>query len=194
MNQNLACVLQNMLERQSVGALVEPIPSTAQLEQAIMAAAVAPDHHRLQPWRFILVQAEQRAELGRIMRQSLEQDGVTDEALLEKVQQHPMRAPLIVIVTLKYQEHEKVPRDEQVLSCGAAIQNFLLTLQAQGFASIWRSGAIAESPYFSQFLKLDKNDGIMGLIYIGTAKKQIAPRESVKISHLTQDIRDFMLE
>lgn len=194
MNQNLTCVIQNMQERQSVGALVEPIPSQQQLEQAIMTASIAPDHHRLQPWRFIVVQAEQREKLGKIMRQSLEQDGVTDEAMLEKVQQHPMRAPLIVIVTLKYQEHEKVPRDEQVLSCGAAIQNFLLTLQAQGFASIWRSGAIAESTSFKQRLKLNAQDGIMGLIYIGTAKKQIAPREPVQIEHLIQDSRDFMLE
>ena len=71
---------------------------------------------------------------------------------------------------------------EQTLSSGAAIQNFLLSLQVQGFASMWRSGAVVESTWLKHYLGLADRDLISGIIYIGTAAKAIAPRAEVVIS------------
>lgn len=173
--------------RQSIGHLVEPAPGTEQLEQAIAAALTAPDHHRLHPWRFLVIAGEQRQAFGQLLAQSLAEDGETDQVQLERVKHHPLRAPMLLICIMKYYPHPKVPRDEQVLSCGAAIQNLLLTLQAQGYASMWRSGAVAESVSFKRALGLGTDDEVAGLIYIGTAPKAIAPRQKLKVSDfLTQ--------
>ncbi|MFB2537835.1 MULTISPECIES: nitroreductase [unclassified Acinetobacter] len=178
----LQIVENNIHERQSVGALQLPAPSSEQVHQAIAAAITAPDHHRLHPWRFAVVQDEQRQQLGQVMHDCLAADGEQDLATLQKVLQHPLRAPMLIIATMKYQAHEKVPRDEQILSCGAAIQNLLLILQAQGFASIWRSGAITQSKHFKQWLGLAEQDEITGMIYVGTAKKDIADREPLSVN------------
>ena len=83
---------------------------------------------------------------------------------------------MLVLALTKIQPHSKVPAFEQILSSGAAIQNFLLSLQAQGFATMWRSGAVVESVYFKKVLNLKEDDLISGIIYIGTAGKAIAAR------------------
>jgi len=80
-----------------------------------------------------------------------------------------------------------VPHFEQILSSGAAIQNFLLSLQAQGFSTMWRSGAVVESKLFKQSLGLNESDLIAGIIYIGTAFKAIPPRSAINVSEFVSD-------
>ena len=72
-----------------------------------------------------------------------------------------------------------MPFFEQTLSTGAAVQNFLLSMQAQGFATIWRSGAVVESTLLKKALGLAERDLISGIIYVGTAVKEIAPRTEI---------------
>lgn len=173
-------VHQNIHQRQSIGHLVEPAPNAAQLEQAFLAALAAPDHHRLKPTRFVIIPEDQRDAFGELLSQSLADLGQTETAQLERVKHHPYRAPLLVLALTQFVNHPKVPYFEQTLSTGAAIQNFLLSLQAQGFSTMWRSGAVVESKYFKHVLNLADNDLISGIIYIGTAVKAIAPRAEVK--------------
>lgn len=173
---------QNMHQRQSIGQLVEPAPNAQQLQYAFAAALTAPDHHRLKPTRFVVIEPEQRAAFGELLSQALTDLGESEAAQIERVKNHPFRAPLLVLALTEFKDHPKVPHFEQTLSSGAAIQNFLLSLQAQGFATMWRSGAVIESKHFKQALGLKPTDLISGIIYIGTAAKTIAPRQSIQVS------------
>ncbi len=175
-DSNLQIVQQNIHQRQSVGHLIEPAPNAEQLELAFQAALTAPDHHRLKPTHFIVVSADQRAAFGELLAEAVQNLGEMDPIQVERVKTHPFRAPLLVLAVTRFVEHPKVPTFEQTLSSGAAIQNFLLSLQAQGFASMWRSGAVVESKLLKQKLGLQPDDLISGIIYIGTAAKAIAPR------------------
>lgn len=62
---------QNIHQRQSIGHLIEPAPNSEQLEKAFQAALTAPDHHRLKPTRFVIVNAEHRADFGDYLAQAL---------------------------------------------------------------------------------------------------------------------------
>ncbi|MDM1756653.1 MULTISPECIES: nitroreductase [unclassified Acinetobacter] len=176
MDSNLQIVHQNIHQRQSVGHLIEPAPNAAQLEMAFQAALTAPDHHRLKPTRFIVVAGEQRQAFGELLAQAIQDLGEVDAAQVERVKHHPFRAPLLILAVTKIVEHQKVPEFEQILSTGAAVQNLLLSLQAQGFASMWRSGAVVESALLKTKLGLNVHDLISGIIYVGTAAKVIGPR------------------
>ena len=176
---SLHVVHDNIHQRQSVGHLVEPSPNAAQLEQAFQAALTAPDHHRLKPTHFIVVQGEQREVFGELMMQAVRDLGEQDETQIERVKHHPMRAPLLVLAVTRFQAHPKVPDFEQTLSSGAAVQNFLLSLQAQGFSTMWRSGAVVESKLLKRKLGLQEHDLISGIIYVGTAFKAIPPRAEI---------------
>ena len=179
-DSKIEIIHHNIHQRQSIGQLIEPAPNTQQLEQAVQAALTAPDHHRLKPTRFVIVTAEQRAAFGEHLAKALTDLGEADPAQLDRVKQHPFRAPLLVLALTSIQDHPKVPHFEQILSTGAAIQNFLLSLQAQGFASMWRSGAVVESNWLKQQLGLKEQDLISGIIYVGTAAKVIAPRAEIE--------------
>lgn len=176
-------VVQNtILQRQSIGQLVEPAPDTHQLDLAFAAALTAPDHHRLKPTRFIVIQNEQRQAFGALLSDAIADLGESDPVQVERVKQHPMRAPLLVIAVTKVQDHPKVPTFEQLLSSGAAIENFILSLQAQGFSCMWRSGAVVESGHLKHALGFAPQDYISGILYIGTAAKAIAPRAPIQLS------------
>lgn len=172
-------VHQNIHQRQSIGQLIEPAPNAEQLEKAFQAALTAPDHHRIKPTRFVVIPEHQREAFGLLLSEALADLGETQPPQLERVKHHPFRAPLLVLALTQLQDHPKVPHFEQILSTGAAIQNLLLSLQVQGFATMWRSGAVVESAYFKKVLGLKENDLISGILYIGTAAKSIAPRDDI---------------
>ena len=172
--------------RHSVSQLGDPAPSPQQLDEAIAMALTAPDHKRLRPWHFMVVESHQRTEFGQWLAQCLSQDDPTiSPSVLIKVAQQPLRAPLIVIAVMKYRDQDKVSRTEQLLSCGAAVQNLLLTLHAQGFSTIWRTGAVAQSQAVKCGLGLDDQDEIAGLIYIGSAVEACPERIHVPVSQFS---------
>lgn len=172
--------------RQSIGLLNEPAPSQAELAQAIQAALAAPDHHRLHPWRFLQVQGEGRQALGQAFLAAVIAAGETNPAQLERTPNLPLRAPLILVAVVDTKQHPKVPVVEQVLSMGAAVQNLLLVLQAQGYATMWRTGGVAESPVLKQHLGLKAEDEVAGFIYIGTQAKPVPPRERLNVQDYLQ--------
>lgn len=172
---------QNIQNRRSVGILVEPAPNREQLDIAFSAAWVAPDHRRLKPTRFVVVEQHQRTAFAEVMAQAhQDQTGELDNEQLEKIRQQVMRAPMLIIALTELKEHEKVPYFEQILSTGAAVQNLLLSFQAQGFSSIWRSGEIVESAYLKAHFGLRREDYISAIIYVGSAIKSLPPRRDDK--------------
>ena len=183
--ENFQFVQETICQRQSIGHLVAPAPNRTQLELAFEAALTAPDHHRLHPWRFIVIEGEQRAALGELLSAAVA-DLHLDDTQVERVKVHPFRAPMIVICITPLLDHPKVPHFEQILSGGAAIQNFILSLQAQGFSTMWRSGAVVESTYLKTQLGFAERDIISGIIYIGTAAKEIPARVPLQSSEFVQ--------
>lgn len=179
---NALAVLEVIESRQTLGKLVAPAPSQAEVEQVIRAALSAPDHRRIRPWQFMQLRDRARNKLGEIFSECLTESGIDDVEQHRKVLAQPLRAPLIIIAVVKTQTGVKVPIVEQILSMGAAIQNALLMLNAQGYGSIWRSGTLAESPILKQKLGLAPQDEIAGFIYIGTPAKQLPPRVPLEVS------------
>lgn len=183
-NTTVQAVHDNIQQRQSVGLLVEPAPTAQQLELAFAAALTAPDHHRLKPTRFVVIETNQRIAFGELVTNSMQQDfPEIDPVQIERIKNHPMRAPLLVLALTHIVEHPKVPEFEQILSSGAAVQNLLLSLESQGFASMWRTGAIVESVSLKKALGLQAHDLISGIIYVGTAAKALAPRAELTLSN-----------
>jgi nitroreductase len=165
--------------RQSTALLTEPAPTQMQIDQAVAAALTAPDHRRVRPWRFVQITGDRRQAFGDLLVECLLADGETESTQLERIRLHPLRAPVILLCIMHYQAHANVPHVEQVLSCGAAIQNLLLMLQAQGYGSIWRTGAVAQSPSLKQALGCAEQDVIAGMIYLGSIAKAAPEREAL---------------
>jgi nitroreductase len=160
---------QIIKKRRSHAKLQTPAPSEAILNEAFACALKAPDHRLLRPWRYIVIGEQQRQALADLFLQaSLNENPDLTEVEREKIQKMPFRAPMIVLAILSPKDDEKVPEHEQYLSLGAGVQNFLLALEAQGFGSIWRTGALTHNAHVKAAFHLQAREEILGFIYIGT--------------------------
>jgi nitroreductase len=162
-------VLELLQQRNSAPKLTEPGPDAAAREQMFAAALRAPDHAWLQPWRFLVIEGEQREALGQMFLNSLlAENPAADQATRDKAAGAPLRAPLMVVVICRVSEHPKVPPQEQVISAGCAAHAMLLAAEAQGYAGIWRTGAWVEDAAVAEALGLTDNEQIIGFLYFGT--------------------------
>jgi len=146
----------------------ETAPSKEQLAIVLQAAVRAPDHGRLRPWRFMLVEGNQRRKFGELLADAATRrtPGLS-AGDLQRERDKAMRAPLIIIVACRIVQGTKIPVIEQILAAGAAAQNILLALHAQGFASAWKTGEGAYDPDVKRALGFAADDHLVGFIYTG---------------------------
>ncbi|HSC85466.1 MAG TPA: nitroreductase [Pseudomonas sp.] len=163
--------LDLLLNRVSVGRLLEPAPDAAQRELLFRAALRAPDHGQLRPWRFLTVEGAARARLGELFATALAAGNpeVKPEAL-DKARAMPLRAPLLVVVIARISAHPKVPEQEQLLAVGCAAQGILLAAHAQGFGAMWRTGELCYDARVRDGLGLEANERIVGFVYLGSVE------------------------
>ncbi len=158
-----------LIERVSSPALVDPGPTGKQLELMFKAALRAPDHGRIRPWRFLTIKGEARDRLGDLFAKAAQSDQQDlSEDALNRYRGMPLRAPVLVALICKKQQHPKVPEIEQQLSLGAAAQNILNAAYAQGIGAMWRTGAISYHSLIASGLGLEENEELLGFIYLGT--------------------------
>lgn len=179
--------IEALTTRASPAALTVPAPDASALDAMLRAAARAPDHGRLRPWRFILVDGDARVALGEVLAQALRaREPDVPDAAIAKERSKPLRAPLIVVVAAKLREHRGVPRVEQIVAAGAAAQNILVAAHALGYGAFWRTGAAAYDDRVKRALGLAPDDAIVGFVYVGTPDGT-APVPSADVdSHVTR--------
>ena len=115
-----------------------------------------------------LCKASVGTPLGVVLNESLKIRGVTDEAQLKKALKAPLRAPVVIAVLLKFKDHPKVERNEQIGSAAAATYAMSLAANALGFGSMWRTGLYATDPHVISALGGGDKDEVIGFLYLGT--------------------------
>jgi len=143
-------------------------PTKDHLDTILQAAVRAPDHGRLRPWRFMLIEGNNRKKFGDILAASaLRRTPTLSAGDLQREHDKAMRAPLIILVACRAVPGTKVPVIEQILAAGAAAQNILLGLHNFGYAAAWKTGEAAYDPEVKKSLGLAVDDHIVGFVYAG---------------------------
>ena len=174
-------------QRNSASKLCEPAPDAHALEQAFAAAARAPDHARLRPWRFRIVSGDARLRLGNIYADAARQRRPDcSETELEKFRRQPLRAPMLLVVSADIQSHPKVPAVEQRLAAGCAAYAALLALEAQGYAGIWRTGDHAFDRQVMSAMGMADSEEIIGFLYTGSRDGSPKPLPAVTASDFVE--------
>lgn len=154
--------------------MVEPGPDAEQLGAIIAAAARVPDHGKLNPWRFVVVEnrpAFAEALLA-IYRAGKPAAGRLE---LEAVQQFATQAPTLVVV-IASPKPSHIPLWEQELSVGAACQNLVLAAHAHGFVANWLTGWAAFDPAVLALFGGAAPERIAGFFFIGSQGKPLEER------------------
>lgn len=164
--------------RVSLPRLEGPAPQPEQLAAVLRAALRAPDHGLLRPWRFLLLQDEQRKRFGQHLERILLEDKPdADASTREKARQHSLRAPVVIVAVAEIEpDHPKAPPVEQIMSTAAAVENMMVAAHAQELGAMWRTGAWARDPRVKQALGFADKDEIVAFLYLGQpagAKKAV---------------------
>ena len=161
-------VLEAIHTRHSVSQVKPDAVSRELIEKILSAAAQAPNHFKVRPWRFVVMTGASREKLGEAMAQSTQANkpDATEEDL-QKDRIKPLRAPVIITVGVDKPAIPKAKEIENVCAAAAAVQNMLLAAHALGLAAIWRTGPSATDPAIKQFFGWEADQHLIGFVYIG---------------------------
>lgn len=162
-----------LLGRQSYWPLIDPGPGDAELNLIFDAALRAPDHGRLQPWRFTFIRGDARAELAEVLidiAASREPD--KPRSAHEHRRQKAYAAPVIIALGASLVTGGPIPENEQLLSAGAATMNMLNAIHALGYGGFWATGIDTYDAALRDALDFDASDRLIGFLFAGTPKSQ----------------------
>ncbi len=148
--------------------LTGPGPSAAEIETILTIASRVPDHGKLTPWRFILLEGEPRLSAGEKIAAIFLADH--PEATAEQIEferRRLARAPLVIAVVSRAGAHVKIPEWEQVLSAGAAAMSLVFAAHALGYAANWITEWYAYDRRLLDELGLSTQERIAGFVHIG---------------------------
>ncbi|MGW6202297.1 nitroreductase family protein [Streptomyces sp. NPDC055089] len=157
--------------RRSTIRLTEPAPDRAELLDLIAAAATAPDHGQLRPWRLIVISGNARVHLGEA---AAEAAPAADPA--ERIAAKHLRAPLMLAVVLQPRDHPTIPRWEQLAATSAMVTTLLLLLDTRGWGGVWFGGPYPDAPQVRKHLRISDGEQLLGYLHVGTPAPGQTPR------------------
>lgn len=162
--------LDFLLTRRSRPAktLKAPGPDRAQLTEILTAAARTPDHGKLEPWRFIVLESAALDRLAALVQARGAEEG-RDEADIAKAVSQYADSPLAVVVVESPVISDKIPVVEQTYSAGAVALSLLNAALAAGWGANWLTGwAVSDPQVMARGLGLSPHERVVGTIHIGT--------------------------
>jgi nitroreductase len=175
-------VLALIGSRQSVmpKRLLAPGPDAAQLQQMVDAAACAPDHRGLRPWRLVRIADHQRAALADLFAAcTLDRDPAATPDDIARSREKAHRAPVLLLAVLRGEpapaaDDPEVPLVERAITLGAALMNLLLAAHGLGYGAMLTSGRAVRTPRFAQAFALAPGEQAVCFVSVGSARA--APR------------------
>ena len=175
-------VIDAILQRRSVSPrkLSPPGPDSEQLSLIVEAAAAAPDHGRIRPWRFVLI-TDRNALATTFADAARELDPHVSEDLRQREAEKAHHAPCLVGVIARIdKDHAIAPVSEQWVSVGAALQNMLLATEALGFCAMIVSGKKVGTDVLRKGFALSEGEELVGFVAIGTATVPAKIRQDIR--------------
>ena len=188
--------------RRTVRAFTDQQVDEDVIEAAIAAAITAPAPHHTTPWRFLVLREQpMRAQLLDAMRDrwvaDLTASGMSEESIAKRVTRGDIlrTAPVIVIPFIDLEagahdypdaERNAAERDMFMVAGGAAVQNLMISVAAQGLGSAWIGSTLFCADVVQAACHLPTSLQPLGAVAIGYPADVPAERDA-------RNIDSFML-
>lgn len=162
--------LDFLLTRRSRPAktLTAPVPDRTALLPILTAAARTPDHGKLEPWRFVVLERAAMARLAALAETRARAEGQEPDRVAKSAAQFQGDALCIAVIHVP-RPTDKIPEIEQVLSTGAVCLALLNAALAAGWGANWLTGFAAHDAAFGrEGLGLQPGEWVAGFVHIGT--------------------------
>lgn len=165
-----------------------PVPDKDSLMTLLTAASRVPDHGKLEPWRFIVLEHAACATMARKIT-DYGNDRHIDADKFTKASTTFAQAHLVVAVVASPKPSEKVPLIEQTLTAGAVCLGLVNAALASGFGANWLTGWVAhDRAFIMPALGLQPDEWVAGFIHLGTASSAPPERPRPDVAAMTQFI------
>ena len=156
-------------------ALTAPAPGKAELDILLRLAVRVPDHGKLSPWRFVILEGDAKAGFiaGLEAIAAGRPDGAKAAAKLGKI-----RVPPLTVAVISAPREGEIPEWEQRLSAGAVCMMLSLAAQAMGYGANWITDWYAYDKAAGRLLGLAENERVAGFVHLGAVSE--APLERVR--------------
>ncbi|MEO0915754.1 MAG: nitroreductase [Pseudomonadota bacterium] len=166
--------------------LTGPAPDRTELKRLLKVAARAPDHGKLEPWRFLVLQKPALARLAGTLPSHGEAADQPADKIAKAVEEFE-RAELAVVVVSSPKPSVKIPEIEQTLSAGAVCMQLLNAALAAGWGANWLSGwASHDATWRESQLGLMPHESIAGILHLGTETSAPPDRPRPDIDAITE--------
>ena len=164
--------------------LAAPAPSDQELKDLLRLAARAPDHGKLFPWRFIIVQGAAKAALAQRFEALAKERPDPDKAagVLFK-----LKAPPLAVLVISRVSDSHIPTWEQLLSAGAVCENLVLAAIAMGYGANWITDWYSYDPRATALLGIGSGEQVAGVILIGTPTEAPLERARPDVAEITTE-------
>ena len=158
--------------------LMEPGPSAAELHTIVSAAAHAPDHGQLLPWRLVCVPPAQRAALAEAFAAALlTRDASATPEQLAQARDKAFRSPVLLLLVVDgLRGDPEIDLHERLLSAGCAVQNILLMATALGYGSALTSGKALKVAGLRTLFGLAAGEHAVCFVSLGSVQSRKPPR------------------
>ncbi|NLY27055.1 MAG: nitroreductase [Alcaligenaceae bacterium] len=172
----------SLISRRSIKFVQGPAPTDDELARILQSAVSAPDHGKLEPWRFVIIRDAAVQQLADMALGAVKASG---QALPPEKEANARRwlhnVPLLIGVACHLDHaNTKIPEHERLLATGAAVMNILNAAHMLGYGAFWSTGIGTYVDEVAENLGFDPLDyRFMGFVSIGTPiQSTAAPKRS----------------
>src|SRR5437763_17084437 len=118
-------IFETIKSRRSTGKMTDQRPTRKQIERILEAATHAPNHHKVEPWKFFVLAGRAREELGTVMgdalAERLDETGAANRlALLNKERNKLLHSPVVIVFAAEHQQQPQALEIENIEATAAA--------------------------------------------------------------------------
>lgn len=181
-------VLDFLLTRRSRPAktLGPEAPARAEIETLLTAAARTPDHGKLVPWRFVVLQdMSKRKAAAAIAERHLRAAGYPEDKVVKNAN-YATQGGVVIVVIASPKASEKIPAWEQELSAGAVCLALLNAALASGWGANWLTGPLARDDAFvAEAFDGAAGEFVAGFIHVGNEQVTPSDRDRPDLAGIT---------
>ena len=151
--------------RRTIHSFQPDPPPTQIVEEALGLACWAPNHHRTEPWRFVLLGPETARQVA-VLNAELVRSKSGEDAAAVKLRRW-LEVPGWLVVTSQRNEDAQREREDYAATC-CVLQNFGLLLWTAGIGTKWTTGKVTRDPRFMALVGADPlRESCVGLVWFG---------------------------
>ena len=170
--------------------LTAPYPDRVTLEGLLEIGARSPDHGKLEPWRFIVIEGAACQRIGGIVGEIGAEKGIEADQLAKSRSAFD-DAGCIVAVIASPRESPKIPLAEQHASAAAVCLSLLNAALAAGWGANWLTGWTAtDADFLKAAFGIEAPEYVAGYIHLGNPRATPPERPRPDVPSITTWISD----